>query len=179
MDRQFLRVVRAGPGVTIQDGGRFGYLRYGVTPAGPMDWTAFRTANLAIDNDDRAAAIEVSLGGLEVLCEGAPLAVAFAGGAFLWRRGGLPMPSAARILLRPGERLLAQAGERGAFAYLAAAGGFDTPIVMASRTAQNSNRQSRRRGLPLPRSLFAFCLGRRTIISRKRLLRVFSRKISR
>ncbi len=137
MDRQFLRVVRAGPGVTIQDGGRFGYLRYGVTPAGPMDWTAFRTANLALDNDDRAAAIEVSLGGLEVLCEGAPLAVAFAGGAFLWRRGGLPMPSAARILLRPGERLLAQAGERGAFAYLAAAGGFDTPIVMGSRATHS------------------------------------------
>src|SRR5579883_3441091 len=171
MDRQFLRVVRAGPGVTIQDGGRFGYLRYGVTPAGPMDWTAFRTANLALDNDDRAAAIEVSLGGLEVLCEGAPLAVAFAGGAFLWRRGGLPMRSAAPRIATP-----ASAGSRGGCCGRPTCCRLLRP---ASRTAQNSNRQSRRRGLPLPRSLFAFCLGRRTIISRRRLLRVFSRKISR
>ncbi|MGA9485446.1 MAG: allophanate hydrolase subunit 2 family protein, partial [Methylocella sp.] len=45
-----LRVLRAGPGATIQDNGRFGYLRYGVTPAGPMDWTAFRAANFALGN---------------------------------------------------------------------------------------------------------------------------------
>jgi len=79
--RGSLRVLRAGPGATIQDGGRHGYLRYGVTPAGPMDWVAFRTANSALGND-RAAVVEVSVGGLEVICEGAPLAVDFAGGAF-------------------------------------------------------------------------------------------------
>jgi biotin-dependent carboxylase-like uncharacterized protein len=130
---QGLRVLAAGPGVTVQDGGRVGYLRYGVTPAGPMDWTAFRTANLALGNDDRAAAIEVSIGGLEVTCEGALLAVAFAGGAFLWWRDGLPLPSAARILLSPSETLKAQAGEWGAFAYLAVEGGFKTPVTMGSR----------------------------------------------
>ena len=59
-----LRVLRAGPGATIQDGGRHGYLRFGVTQAGPMDWVAFRTANLALGNDDRAAAIEVPVAGI-------------------------------------------------------------------------------------------------------------------
>ena len=128
-----LGVLRAGPGVTIQDGGRHGYLRYGVTPAGPMDWTAYRTANFALGNDDRAAAIEVSAGGLEVHCENAPLWVAFAGGAFVWRRSGVVLPRAARIRLEPSEILTARAGEFGAFAYLAAEGGFDTPPVMGSR----------------------------------------------
>jgi len=132
--RGCLRVLRAGPGATIQDGGRFGFLRYGVTPAGPMDWTAFRTANFALGNDDRAAAIEVSTGGLEVVCEGAPLWVAFAGGAFVWRRSGMVLPKAARIRLGPGETLMARAGEFGAFTYLAVAGGFDTPVVMGSRS---------------------------------------------
>ncbi|MGH6852413.1 MAG: biotin-dependent carboxyltransferase family protein, partial [Methylocella sp.] len=93
-----LRVLRAGPGATIQDGGRHGYLRFGVTPAGPMDWVAFRTANSALGNGDRAAAIEVSTAGFEVICEGAPLALAFAGGAFAWRRDGELLPIAARLL---------------------------------------------------------------------------------
>jgi 5-oxoprolinase (ATP-hydrolysing) subunit C len=128
-----LRVRRAGPGATIQDGGRFGYLRYGVTPAGPMDWTAFRTANFALGNDERSAAIEVPAGGLEVVCEDAPLWIAFAGGAFAWRRGDLVLPKAARVRLEPGETLAARSGDFGAFAYLAVEGGFDTPLVMGSR----------------------------------------------
>jgi 5-oxoprolinase (ATP-hydrolysing) subunit C len=128
-----LRVLHAGPGATIQDGGRHGYLRYGVTPAGPMDWVAFRTANLALGNGDRAAAIEVPVGGLEVICEGAPLALAFAGGAFVWRRDGEPLTIAARLLLQPGEVLAARAGDFGAFAYLAVEGGFETPVTMGSR----------------------------------------------
>jgi biotin-dependent carboxylase-like uncharacterized protein len=128
-----LRVMRAGPGATIQDGGRHGYLRYGVTPAGPMDWVAFRTANLALGNDDRAAAVEISVGGVEVICEGAPLALAFAGGAFAWRRDGVLLPAAARLLLEPGKTLAARAGESGAFAYLAVEGGFETPVTMGSR----------------------------------------------
>jgi biotin-dependent carboxylase-like uncharacterized protein len=128
-----LRVLHAGPGATIQDGGRHGYLRYGVTPAGPMDWVAFRTANLALGNGDRAAAIEVSVGGLEVVCEGAPLALSFAGGAFVWRRDGEPLTIAARLLLQPGEVLAARAGDFGAFAYLAVESGFETPVTMGSR----------------------------------------------
>ena len=127
-----LRVLRAGPGATIQDGGRHGYLRFGVTPAGPMDWVAFQTANSALGND-RAAAVEVSVGGLEVTCKDAPLALAFAGGAFLWRRDGVLLRQAARLVLEPGKTLAARAGDSGAFAYLAVEGGFETPVMMGSR----------------------------------------------
>lgn len=128
-----LRILYAGLGSTIQDKGRTGYLRHGITPAGPMDWTAFRTANLALGNEANAAAIEISVAGLEVICEGAPLRVAFAGGAFAWRRDETPLPSAACILLRPGERLAAHAGPSGAWAYLALEGGVDVPAVLGSR----------------------------------------------
>jgi 5-oxoprolinase (ATP-hydrolysing) subunit C len=129
----YLRVLHAGPGATIQDGGRHGYQRYGVTPAGPMDWVAFRTANFALGNDDRAAAVEISVAGLEIICEAAPLALAYAGGAFVWRRDGVLLPQAARLLLEPGKTLAARAGNCGAFAYLAVEGGFETPVTMGSR----------------------------------------------
>ncbi|HET6377858.1 MAG TPA: biotin-dependent carboxyltransferase family protein [Methylocella sp.] len=128
-----LRVSFAGPGATVQDGGRHGYLRFGVTPAGPMDWVAFRTANLALGNLADAAAVEIGVGGIDLFCETAPVAVAFAGGAFLWRRNGAELPAAARLLLEPGEMLTARPAAFGAFTYLAAAGGFAVPRVMGSQ----------------------------------------------
>lgn len=129
-----LRVLRAGLGATVQDGGRRFYRRYGVTPAGPMDWVAFRTANLALGNDpDQSAAVEIGPGGFEILCETrTPIGVAFCGGGFAWRREGQELGPAARLVLHPGERLAARPLS-GAFAYLAVAGGFDTPVELGSR----------------------------------------------
>lgn len=74
-----LRVLSVGLGATLQDGGRHGYLRYGITAAGPMDPLAHATANAALGNATNATAIEVSLGGIEVTAEGAVLTVAVAG----------------------------------------------------------------------------------------------------
>lgn len=126
-------MLAAGPGATVQDAGRHGYLRYGVTTAGPMDWTAFETVALALGNDAKAAAIEVSVGGLSVTAEDGPLLVAFAGGAFDWRRDGSPLPPAGRLTLRLDEILSARAGACGAWTYLGVQGGVDTPVVMGSR----------------------------------------------
>ena len=127
-----LRIATAGPGTTIQDGGRFGALRFGVTPAGPMDWVALRTANRALGNEPAAAALEIGPGGVSVEVE-EPVSLAFAGGTFRWTRDEQQLPSAARVLLRPGETLRTRAGDTGVFAYLAVPGGIDVPLVMGSR----------------------------------------------
>jgi biotin-dependent carboxylase-like uncharacterized protein len=129
-----LRISRGGVGATVQDGGRYHYRRYGLTPAGPMDWVAFRTANIAVGNDpDAAAAVEIGPGGLEILCETTrPISIAFCGGGFSWLREGQEFGPAARLILRPGERLAARP-VAGAFAYLAVAGGLDTPAELGSR----------------------------------------------
>ena len=127
-----LTIEAVGPGATIQDGGRHGLLRFGVTPAGPMDWVAHRTANLALGNRADGAAIEIGPGGIALSVD-APMPLAFAGGGFTWTRGDTKLPSAARIQLRPGERLRARAGVWGTFAYLAIPGGVDVPAIMHSR----------------------------------------------
>ncbi len=68
--RPVLRILAAGAGVTLQDRGRHGALRYGITPAGPMDPLACATANRALGNPPGATAIEVGLGGLALTVEG-------------------------------------------------------------------------------------------------------------
>lgn len=108
-----LQVIAAGPGVTLQDGGRHGYLRFGVTGAGPMDPLAHATANRAADAAVDAAAIEVSLGGVELEAESEPLSLAVAGGAFVITLDGRPLPKATRLQLEPGVRLAIRAGAEG------------------------------------------------------------------
>jgi 5-oxoprolinase (ATP-hydrolysing) subunit C len=128
-----LRVLSAGPGVTLQDAGRHGYLRYGVTAAGPMDPLAYATANLAVGNPSSSTAIEISLGGIELTAEAEPLAVAFAGGDFAVSLDARPLPSAAMVLaLEPGAVLNIRAGQSGAWCYLAVAGRLVVPQVLGS-----------------------------------------------
>ena len=128
-----------GPGATIQDAGRFGLLRFGVTPAGPMDPFALATANLALGNPSDAAAIEVAPGGVTLTCDLA-LPLAFAGGGFRWTRNDQALPPAARVTLRPGETLRARAGAWGQWSYLAMPGGIDVPPVMGSRSTHARSR---------------------------------------
>jgi len=46
---------------SVQDLGRAGYQRYGVSPSGAMDWYAHRAANLLVGNPAEAAGVEVGL----------------------------------------------------------------------------------------------------------------------
>ena len=134
MEGSHLSVLASGPGATIQDGGRFGFRRYGVTPAGPMDWAAFRTANLALGNAPDAAALEIGPGGIELVNAGpGPIGVAFCGGGFSWFRDGQLAGAAARLVLAAGAHLAARPGVAGIFTYLAVAGGLRTPVELGSR----------------------------------------------
>jgi len=127
-------VIRAaGPGVTVQDAGRVGYGRWGVTGAGPMDPLAFRLAQRALGNDDRAAAIEIALGGLELAVEGGPLDIAVVGDGFDLRLDGRRLPGAVVLRLEPEQVLSVRPGTHGAWAYLAVAGEIAVPLVLGSR----------------------------------------------
>jgi biotin-dependent carboxylase-like uncharacterized protein len=127
-----LRILSAGPGVTLQDVGRHGYLRFGVTAAGPMDSLAHAAANLAVGNRAGETALEVSVGGVEVTAESAPLHVAVAGGEFKLSLDGRPLPPAVVVKLDEGAVLKIRAGGKGSWCYLAIAGCFTVPKVLGS-----------------------------------------------
>lgn len=127
-----LHILRAGPACTLQDAGRTGWLRYGVTPAGPMDWIAHATANLMAGNQPGTAAIEIGPGGLHVCAKGGPLRIGLSARGFVVKRDINPLPTQIALTLWPGDTLAVNPGPFGLWAYLALAGGFAEQAVMGS-----------------------------------------------
>jgi antagonist of KipI len=131
-DMPAVRVAKPGLLTTVQDRGRWGFQALGVPVAGPMDPVSHRVANAMAGNTPEAATLEITLVGPELIFEDERLA-AVAGAAFEITvddhivSPGQPFVVAAGATLRFGRRL------RGARAYLAVAGGFDTPLVLGSR----------------------------------------------
>src|SRR6185437_768321 len=82
MARAIFAVRSVGPLVTIQDRGRYGFLRYGVPESGPMDRDAFEIAHAALGYDADRAAIEVSIGGIALECVEGSVTLSVAGGGF-------------------------------------------------------------------------------------------------
>ncbi|KAB7616134.1 biotin-dependent carboxyltransferase family protein [Amylibacter sp. SFDW26] len=120
-----LKVSFAGPLVTVQDGGRFGHLRYGVPASGPMDRLSHAAANVALGNPVDTSAIEISLGGLMLECLSGSVTVSVTGGDFKIDHAGEKYSSWTVITLHKGERLAVRAGQTGSWAYLAFSGQLD------------------------------------------------------
>lgn len=127
-----LEILRAGPACTVQDAGRHGILRCGVTPAGPMDWLAHRTANILALNAAGAATVEIGPGGIAVTARDGPPRLGIAARGFRLRRDGSALPTRIALTLQPGAVLDIAPGATHLWAYLALAGGFDEQPVMGS-----------------------------------------------
>lgn len=127
-----LKVIAAGPGATVQDAGRHGWLRYGVTPAGPMDWLGHALANRLAGNPDGAGAVEFGPGGIEVEAAGGALRIGLCAPGFAAMRDATPLPARVSVTLRPGQRLAIRAGRARVWGYLAVAGGLQLDPVMGS-----------------------------------------------
>ncbi|WP_375463888.1 biotin-dependent carboxyltransferase family protein [uncultured Methylobacterium sp.] len=127
-----LAILAAGPSVTLQDAGRHGYLRFGITAAGPMDPLAFATANRAAGNPAGATAIEISAGGITVAAEDGPLGLVLVSTGFRVSLDGQAMPASVALTLEPGRTLAVRAGASGAWAYLAVAGRIDVDPMLGS-----------------------------------------------
>ena len=136
-----LVVTAAGPGASIQDAGRRGHLRHGVSGSGPMDWARHALALALAEAPPGGPAIELGLGGLSVEAEGGPVALGIAGPGFAawieepgWGGGAgrVAVEPPAALALAPGARLVVRAGARGMWAYLAARGLDPGPAVLGS-----------------------------------------------
>ncbi|MBL8698769.1 MAG: biotin-dependent carboxyltransferase family protein [Alphaproteobacteria bacterium] len=128
-----LVVTAAGPLSSLQDGGRWGNLRNGVTPAGAMDMIALVAANVMAGNAPTEAAIEFTLAGdsFEVDAESVRLAVA---GDAAITLNDAPATGWRSFTLKRGDRLRIGALRSGARGYVAIAGGVASPPQLGSRS---------------------------------------------
>lgn len=126
-----IRVRRPGLLTTVQDLGRAGLGRFGVSPSGAMDPFAVRVANRLVGNDDRAAALEVTAVGPEIEFVGATV-VALGGGNLRAALDGVPIEPWTAVAARAGAILRFGGRLRGARCYVAFAGGIRVPSVLGS-----------------------------------------------
>lgn len=126
-------VVRPGSLATVQDLGRSGLQHLAIVPGGAMDVVSHRIANALVGNFSDLATLEFALAGPELVLEHETL-IALHGARFEPVLDGLPMPSSRPVLVPAGARLKVGPARKGAFGYLAVAGGIDVAPVLGSRS---------------------------------------------
>ncbi|HHY67288.1 MAG TPA: biotin-dependent carboxyltransferase [Alicyclobacillus sp.] len=126
-----IRVINPGLLTTVQDGGRYGYQKYGVIVSGAMDGFSLRVANLLVGNPEGAPALEITLVGPRLRFEELSL-IAVAGAGLAPRVDGIPVPLWRPVLVHPGAVLDFVAETSGCRMYLGVAGGIAVPQVMGS-----------------------------------------------
>jgi antagonist of KipI len=126
-------VQRAGFLTSVQDLGRTGFRQFGVSPSGALDSFALRVANLLVGNDEDAAGLEITVGGLQLRFDDERI-VAWCGGQLHVQFGSQALPAGHVTHLQAGKELKFGRAEFGCRCWLAISGGIDVPIVLGSRS---------------------------------------------
>lgn len=128
-----IKIINAGMLSTIQDGGRFGVMKYGFTQSGAMDSKAMATANILVGNEPECAVIETTLLGITAEFTDNTV-IALSGGDFSAAINGTPIKRNKAYAVNAGDTLAMSYAKSGVRGYLAVSGGFDVPEVMGSRS---------------------------------------------
>lgn len=125
--------LHAGFLTTVQDLGRTGFRQFGISTNGALDPFALRIANLLVGNQESAASLEITFGGMRLRFEDERL-VAWCGGEFDVRIGPTSVPAGHAAAIKAGQELKINRPKMGCRCWLAISGGIDVPIVLESRS---------------------------------------------
>ena len=120
---------------TVQDGGRHGYYRDGVSRSGAMDGVAVAVGNALLGNDRHAAGIEIPMLPFSVRFD-VDVDIALTGADCAARLDEVPLQPDWAIRVRAGQVLKLSAPKNGCRAYLCVGGGIDVPTILGSRSTQ-------------------------------------------
>ena len=118
-----LVVTSIGPASSVQDGGRHGAQRYGLTPSGAMDLLALAAANALVGNALLAAGIEIGPFAAAFTARDGAVRVALAGASRSADMAGRNVAFDSSVTIADGETLALGFARGGAFSYLAIEGG--------------------------------------------------------
>src|SRR6204780_1573301 len=117
-----LVVTSIGPASSVQDGGRFGAQRYGLTPSGAMDRLGLAVANCLVGNSLFAPAIEIGPYGAALTARGTAVRVGLAGAPRSADIAGRAIAWCTSVTIADGETLKLGMARGGCFSYLAIEG---------------------------------------------------------
>lgn len=128
-----LIVHRAGPGVTVQDAGRMGYLAQGLSRGGAADMLALEEGAALLGQAASLAALEIAgsflslevTGPARIALTGAPMRAVCDGAELQWHASHA-VPAGARLEL---------AASAGGYSYLHLGGGVDVAVTLGARSA--------------------------------------------
>src|SRR6202047_3609459 len=118
-----LLISTIGPASSVQDGGRYGAQRYGLTPSGTIDRLALSAANCLVGNAPFTAAIEIGPFGAAFTAREGAVRVGLAGAPRNADIAGRAVASDTSMTLADGETLTLGFARGGSFSYLAIEGG--------------------------------------------------------
>jgi antagonist of KipI len=125
-------VISAGFQTTVQDCGRAGLRKFGVTPGGALDSISLRLANLLVGNSESSAGFEVTSGRVRLKVSVDRL-IAWGGSEFEIRIGDEPIPILHSARVSAGQ-MIEILPKRGGRVWLAISGGIDVPEILGSRS---------------------------------------------
>lgn len=134
-----MEIVRPGIQATVQDLGRSGFRKYGVGLSGAMDPFSLEVANHLLGNEPNAAAIECTLGGIEIRFH-ADTAIALAGADASATLDDVPLPAWWASPVRAGQLLRTGMLAHGMRFYIAVRNGIDVREMMRSRSTDLKGR---------------------------------------
>lgn len=142
-----LRVVKPGLRTTIQDLGRPGYQRFGISVSGALDPVSLRAANALVGNPLGTGALEAAYVGPTLAVEADEVRLAFVGAHATIEvlpdasaANGRRISSSRSIRLRRGELVRVGSLSRGAVLYIAVEGGFDIAPALGSVSTDTRGR---------------------------------------
>jgi biotin-dependent carboxylase-like uncharacterized protein len=127
-----LIVASAGPLTSVQDAGRFGAQRYGLTTGGAMDRFALACANVLVGNSAATAAIEIGPFPAAFLAQDSDIRIAVAGAGRDLRIGERMLPMMQTAIVSAGERLSIGPARDGVFSILGIEGGIGGAPIYGS-----------------------------------------------
>ncbi len=129
-----LEIISAGPALSIQDFGRPGFCRFGLSKGGAMDLYAIAEGNALLGNVDTAASIEIASFGGKFRAVGDEFMVALTGAPMRSTVDGEAMPWRTSFSLKNGQVLDIGSvlDDKGTYGYLHIAGGIEVEPEIGS-----------------------------------------------
>ena len=128
-----VNVINPGIYSTIQDLGRFGFQNYGVPISGVMDNYSAKLANNILNNDENDAVLEITIKGPTLKFQ-TNAVICLTGADLSPKINNVPTVNFKPILIKKGDVLSFGRLNHGVRCYLAVLDGFQTPLVMKSRS---------------------------------------------